>query len=117
MRRLLSIGVLGLCLLPLLARAQTHPLGKIEADPADVPMQISGWVGSDHILVGNLRLTAREAPVDHFLFFSSDLRGTSSDEIIPRQDVTLLGTAALTMTDVPKDFMVQVANIDVPGTY
>jgi hypothetical protein len=117
MKRLLSIGILGLCLIPFLARAQTHPLGKIEADPVDVPVQISGWVGSEHILIGNLRLTAREAPVDHFLFFSSDLTRTSGDEIIPRQDVTLLGTAALTMTDVPKDFMVQVANIDAPGTY
>jgi hypothetical protein len=89
---------------------------RIEVDPNDTPLNIVGWLDEANSFTGNLRLTARGGNVTAFTFLPSDLKREGSDEVIGRQNVTLVGDAALT-ADVPKDFQVTVSGLKLPGTY
>lgn len=89
---------------------------KIEADSADSPLIISGWVNEENSFTGNLRLTARGSGAVDFVFLPYDLKDESGEHIIPRQNVKLGGDLTL-QPGIPKDFQVSVSGIKVAGTY
>jgi hypothetical protein len=100
-------------LFPLLAQAQTGP--RIELDPHDNPLMISGSLGDDSSFVGNVRLVARGGNIDSFAFLPSDLQSTKG-RIIGRDHLELIGDRSLE-SDVPKDFQVKVTGLKSPDTY
>jgi hypothetical protein len=103
-----------LILLPGFALAQEDVT--IEVDPDDTSLAITGRLGESNAFMGNLRLTARGGDVMTFTFLDSDLKRQDGDEIVGRQNISLIGDPTLTV-DVPKDFQVSVTGIDKPGTY
>jgi hypothetical protein len=110
----LPIGLLVLTLMPNAARAQDAT--RVEVDPGDTPLTITGWSAEGAPLAGNLRLTARNADVRGFTFLASDLVHADGDEEIDRQQVSLVGDPSL-KSDVPQDFQVEVGNPGAPGTF
>jgi hypothetical protein len=114
MRRRILIILLALILVPVPTLAQAGV--RIEIDPGDTPLVITGWLGEENAFVGNLRLTARGGDVAEFTFLASDLTREGGDEVIGRQQVELVGDPTLS-TDVPKNFHVRVTGLEVPGTY
>jgi hypothetical protein len=89
---------------------------RLEVDPNDTPLRLTGWVAETNVFVGNLRLTSQGGDVDTLIFLPSDLQREGGDEIIGRQQVTLDGDLTLA-PDIPKDFQVKIASLTVPGTY
>jgi CHAT domain len=89
---------------------------RIEVDPNDTPLNIVGWLDEANSFRGNVRLTEHGGNVAAFVFLASDLKREGSDELIGRQNVRLVGDAALA-ADTPKDFQVTVGSLKLPGTY
>ncbi|MCR4406211.1 MAG: hypothetical protein NUW24_04700 [Anaerolineae bacterium] len=114
MKRWIPIILLALTLasIPVLAQAGLH----IEVDPGDTPLVITGWLGEENAFVGNLRLTARGGDVAAFTFLTTDLAREEGDEVIGRQQISLVGDPTLS-ADVPKNFQVTVSGPPLPGTY
>jgi hypothetical protein len=115
MKCLLLVIFLALTSLTMPALAQTDCT--IEVGPGDNPLSITGRLGEENSFVGNLRLTAPcEEGVERFSFLVSDLERNEGDNVIGRQNVTLIGDPKLE-ANVPKDFQVRVSGATVPGTY
>lgn len=111
MKRLMLFVVLLIILVP---SAQAQNSIRIEVDPGDTPLVITGWLGEANAFVGNLRLTAHGGDVDGFIILPSDLK--KGEELIGRQNISLVGDPTLT-ADIPKDFQVSVTGLEKPGTY
>ncbi|QLE54477.1 hypothetical protein [Nostoc sp. TCL26-01] len=98
-----------------------HPISvraaaNILVDASDKSINITGWLGEESALVGNLRLTAEGENIEQIVFLTSDLRRKEGGEIINRQQVVVVGEPELFM-GVPRDFQLKVTDIRLPGTY
>lgn len=108
---LLVISLANSCL----ARVKS-PLTRIEVDPGDTPLVITGNLTAGQDLSGNIRLVARQCDVRLFNFLPSDLMEEEGKAKVGRQQVEMLGEKSL-QVNVPKDFHVKVKGIKIPGTY
>ena len=120
MRRWLVVSSLALVMVVLagvgLAEAQTGAQAQIQVDPMDTDLVITGWLGEENSLVGNLRLTALGGKIDRFTFLSSDLKAKDGQDKVGRQNITLIGDPTLE-AGIPKDFQVKVTGLRLPGAY
>ncbi len=108
------IILITMIIIPTSSLAQTAV--KIEVDPNDSPLTISGMIGEANAFTGSLRLTAEGGDVDSFLFLPSKLIRQGGDEEIDRSNVILVGDMVL-KAGIPKDFQVTVNGVMEPGTY
>ncbi|BAB76461.1 coiled-coil domain-containing protein [Anabaena sp. FACHB-709] len=88
----------------------------ILVDSSDKSIHITGWLGEESALVGNLRLTAQRENIEKFVFLASDLRQKEGNEIINRHQVTVVGETKLSV-GIPHDFQLKVTDVRLPGTY
>ncbi len=88
----------------------------ILVDSSDKSIHITGWLGEESALVGNLRLTAQGENIEKFVFLASDLRRKEGNEIINRHQVTVVGETKLSV-GIPQDFQLKVTDVRLPGTY
>ncbi|AUT00991.1 hypothetical protein CLI64_11585 [Nostoc sp. CENA543] len=106
-------------LLPVVVIA--HPFAvqaasNIVIEPSNQSLQITGWLGEESALIGNLRLTAPGENIEKVVFLTSDLRRKEGGEIVNRQQITIIGEPQLS-AGIPQDFQVRVNHITLPGTY
>jgi hypothetical protein len=92
---------------------------QIEVAAVDTPLVISGWKGDSRGLVGDILLTARGGSVSEFYLLASELRDSSGEAAIGRDQVQLVEPATERRLDrnVPRNFRVRVDGADLPGTY
>jgi hypothetical protein len=107
------------CLLPVMV--VSHPVrvqaaASIVVDASDQPLNITGWLGEESPLIGNLRLTSQGENIENLVFLPSDLRRKEGGEMISRQQIAIAGESKL-LVGIPQDFQIQVTNIRLPGTY
>ncbi|HIK07104.1 MAG TPA: hypothetical protein IGS40_20830 [Trichormus sp. M33_DOE_039] len=91
-------------------------VGSVVVEPSDHSLQITGWLGEESALVGNLRLTAQSENIEKIVFLTSDLRRKEGGETINRQQIAIAGELKLS-AGIPQDFQVRISNISLPGTY
>ncbi|WP_414577337.1 hypothetical protein [Anabaena sp. CCY 9402-a] len=99
----------------------SHPIAvqaaaSIVVDAGDKSLNITGWLGEESALVGNLRLTAQGENIEKVVFLASDLRRKEGGEMINRQQIAIAGESQLSV-GIPQDFQLRVTNIRLPGTY
>jgi hypothetical protein len=99
----------------------SHPLAvqaaaSIVVDAGDKSLHITGWLGEESALVGNLRLTAQGENIEKVVLLASDLRRKEDGEMINRQQIAIAGEPQLSV-GIPQDFQLRVTNIRLPGTY
>ncbi|BCL38759.1 hypothetical protein [Nostoc sp. MS1] len=94
----------------------TKAAPNILIDSHDKSIRISGWLGEESALIGNLRLTAQGENIERFVFLPSDLRRKEGGEIINRNQITIVGQPQLS-EGIPQDFQLRVSDIRLPGTY
>ncbi|MBD2344961.1 hypothetical protein [Anabaena subtropica] len=105
-----------LCVIVVVHAVPAKATPKILVDSSDKSIHITGWLGEESALVGNLRLTAQGENIDKFVFLPSDLRRKEGDGIINRHQVTIVGEPKLSV-GIPQDFQLKVTDIRLPGTY
>ncbi|UKO98587.1 hypothetical protein [Nostoc sp. UHCC 0870] len=99
----------------------SHPIAvqaaaSIVVDAGDKSLHITGWLGEESALVGNLRLTAQGENIEKVVLLASDLRRKEDGEMINRQQIAIAGEPQLSV-GIPQDFQLRVTNIRLPGTY
>ncbi|HRW60488.1 MAG TPA: hypothetical protein P5340_07525, partial [Defluviicoccus sp.] len=90
--------------------------GRIEVDPTDTPLILTGRLEAGKEFVGTVRLTARDADVTGFHFLPGDLTGGDGQPKIARSSVVLVGAPNLTK-GVPTDVQVKVSGVPRAGDY
>ncbi|MEJ1930981.1 hypothetical protein WDZ92_12035 [Nostoc sp. NIES-2111] len=85
-------------------------------DSNDKSIHITGVLGEESALVGNLRLTAQGENIERVVFLPSDLRRKEGGEIINRNQITVVGEPQLA-EGIPQDFQLRVSDIRLPGIY
>lgn len=105
-----------LCVIVVVFAIPAKAAPSIIVDSSDKSIHITGWLGEESALVGNLRLTAQGENIDKFVFLPSDLRRKEGDGIINRHQLTIVGERKL-FVGIPQDFQLKVTDVWLPGTY
>lgn len=98
------------------AAASAGAAAKIEVDPEDDPLTITGRAGDDEGLVGDVRLRSN-VEIDDFVFLPSRLRLEGGSTVLRRRQVELIGPDRRLAPDRFTEFEVKVRGVTIPGRY